>query len=140
MVGKAEKEGDARKMPMERGEPVIRMAPMPADMNSNGDIFGGWVLSQMDIAGGIVAARRARGRVVTVAVNAMQFHQPIRVGDLVSIYGRVVNVGRTSVSVQLETIVTRRLDPTEITVTEGTFVFVAIDEKGNKRALPMAGD
>ena len=123
----------------ERSEPIIRMAPMPADMNSNGDIFGGWVLSQMDIAGGIVAARRARGRVVTVAVNAMQFHQPIRVGDLVSIYGQVVKVGRTSVSVLLETIVTRRLDPREIKVTEGTFVFVAIDEKGAKRTLPEDG-
>src|SRR3546814_13150823 len=69
--------------------------PMPADMNGNGDIFGGWVLSQMDIAGGVVAARRAQGRVVTVAVNAMTFHQPIKVGDIVSIYGRVIRVGRS---------------------------------------------
>src|SRR3546814_1559429 len=86
--------------------------PMPADMNGNGDIFGGWVLSQMDIAGGVVAARRAQGRVVTVAVDAMTFHQPIKVGDIVSIYGSVIRVGRSSMAVQLETIVARRLDPT----------------------------
>lgn len=118
-----------------RGEPIIRTAPMPADMNGNGDIFGGWVLSQMDIAGGTVAARRARGRVATVAVDAMRFHQPIRVGDLVSIYGRVTKVGTTSISVFLETIVQRRLDPGEIKVTEGTFVFVAIDDQGRKRRV-----
>ncbi|MCW5750183.1 MAG: acyl-CoA thioesterase [Alphaproteobacteria bacterium] len=108
---------------------------MPADMNGNGDIFGGWVLSQMDIAGGIVAARRAHGRVATVAVDAMRFHQPIRVGDLVSIYGRVTRIGQTSISVFMETIVQRRLDPGEIKVTEGTFVYVAIDEHGRKRKV-----
>lgn len=120
----------------ERGEPVIRTAPMPSDMNSNGDIFGGWVLSQMDIAGGIVAARRSQGRTVTVAVDAMTFLQPIKVGDVVSIYAKVVRVGRTSMSVKLETIVVRRLDPTEIKVTEGTFTFVAIDENGRPRPVP----
>src|SRR3546814_9742448 len=92
---------------------------MPADMNGNGDIFGGWVLSQMDIAGGIIAARRAQGRVVTVAVDAMTFRQPIKVGDIVSIYGRVIRVGRSSMAVKMETIVARRPDPTEIKVTEG---------------------
>lgn len=121
--------------PEGRGEPVIRTAPMPSDCNSNGDIFGGWVLSQMDMAGGIVAARRAHGRVVTVAITAMRFNQPIRVGDVVSIYGRVSKVGRTSISVDLETIVTRQLDPTEIKVTEGTFVFVAIDDQGRPRPV-----
>lgn len=119
-----------------RGEPVIRTAPMPSDMNGNGDIFGGWVLSQMDIAGGIVAARRSQGRTVTVAVDAMTFHQPIKVGDVVSIYGKVVRVGRTSMAVKLETIVVRRLDPAEIKVTEGTFTFVAIDENGRPRPVP----
>jgi len=122
--------------PRGHGEPIIRTAPMPADMNGNGDIFGGWVLSQMDIAGGIVAARRAQGRVATVAVNAMKFHQPIRVGDLVSIYGEVTRVGRTSITVNLETIVVRRLEPGEIKVTEGTFVFVAIDDLGRPRQVP----
>ncbi|MBM3553942.1 MAG: acyl-CoA thioesterase [Alphaproteobacteria bacterium] len=117
-------------------EPVIRAAPMPADCNANGDIFGGWVLSQMDIAGGVFASRRAKGRVVTVAVDAMTFHRPIKVGDIVSIYADIVRVGRTSLSVKLETLVTRRLDPTEIKVTEGTFVFVAIDDQGRPRPVP----
>lgn len=116
-----------------RGEPIIRAAPMPSDVNANGDIFGGWVLSQMDVAGGIVASRRAQGRVVTVAVQAMTFHEPIRVGDLVSIYGRVTRVGRTSITVALETVVERRLDPAEIKVTEGHFVYVAIDDNGRPR-------
>lgn len=119
-----------------RGEPVIRSAPMPADMNGNGDIFGGWVLSQMDIAGGIVAARRAQGRVVTVAVDAMTFHQPIKVGDVVSIYGSVLRVGRSSMAIKLETIVARRLDPAEIRVTEGVYTYVAIDENGRPRPVP----
>ncbi|MBX3454983.1 acyl-CoA thioesterase [Ferrovibrio sp.] len=121
---------------VERGEPVIRSAPMPSDMNSNGDIFGGWVLSQMDIAGGIVAARRSQGRTVTVAVDAMTFHQPIKVGDVVSIYARVIRVGRSSMAVRMETIVVRRLDPGEIKVTEGTFTYVAIDENGRPRPVP----
>lgn len=116
-------------------EPVIRAAPMPSDVNHNGDIFGGWVLAQMDIAGGVVAARRARGRVVTVAVERMRFNQPIRVGDIVSIYAEVVRVGRTSVAVQMETLVTRRLDPQEIRVTEGVFTYVAIDDEGRPRLV-----
>src|SRR4026209_1831226 len=107
-----------------RREPIIRTVPQPADMNGNGDIFGGWVLSQMDIAGGTLAARVAKGRVATVAITAMTFVQPIKVGDLVSIYGEVSKVGRTSVTIALETIVQRRLDPTPIQVTHGTFVFV----------------
>lgn len=122
----------------ERGEPVIRTAPMPSDMNGNGDIFGGWVLSQMDLAGGILAARRSQGRVVTVAVDAMTFHQPIKVGDVVSIYAKVTRVGRTSMSVHMETIVVRRLDPGEIRVTEGTFIYVAIDGNGRPRPVPPA--
>ncbi|HEX6957380.1 MAG TPA: acyl-CoA thioesterase [Ferrovibrio sp.] len=124
-------------MRVDRGEPLIRTAPMPADMNGNGDIFGGWVLSQMDIAGGIVAARRAQGRVATVAVDAMTFHQPIKVGDIVSIYGHIIRVGRSSMAVKLETIVARRLDPTEIKVTEGVYTYVAIDEEGRPRPVPV---
>ncbi len=118
-----------------RGEPAVRTVPMPSDSNNNGDIFGGWVLSQMDIAGGTIAARVAKGRVVTVAVDAMTFHRPIQVGDLVSIYGQVSKVGRTSITVDLETIVERRLEPGEIKVTEGKYIFVAIDEDGNPRQI-----
>jgi acyl-CoA thioesterase YciA len=117
-------------------EPILRMVPQPADMNGNGDIFGGWVLAQMDIAGGTVASRAAQGRVATVAITAMTFVQPIKVGDLVSIYGEVRKIGNTSVTVWLETVVERRLDPTPIRVTEGTFVFVAIDDGGKPRPVP----
>lgn len=116
-------------------DPIIRTVPQPADMNGNGDIFGGWVLSQMDIAGGTLAARVAKGRVATVAITAMTFVQPIKVGDLVSIYGEVSKVGRSSITIALETSVQRQLDPTPIRVTHGTFVFVAIDEDGKPRQV-----
>ncbi|HTR84096.1 MAG TPA: acyl-CoA thioesterase [Reyranella sp.] len=119
-------------------DPIVRMVPQPADMNNNGDIFGGWVLSQMDVAGGTLAARVAKGRVATVAITAMTFVQPIKVGDLVSIYGEVTKIGRSSITIALETIVQRRLDPTPIQVTHGTFVFVAIDEEGKPRQVPSA--
>ena len=118
-------------------DPIVRTIPQPADMNGNGDIFGGWVLSQMDMAGGTLAARAAKGRVATVAITAMTFVQPIKVGDLVSIYGSVTKIGRTSITIALETVVERRLDPTPIQVTHGTFVFVAIDEDGKPRAVPQ---
>jgi acyl-CoA thioesterase YciA len=116
-------------------DPIVRTIPQPADMNGNGDIFGGWVLSQMDMAGGTLAARVAKGRVATVAITAMTFVQPIKVGDLVSIYGSVTKTGRTSITIALETVVERRLDPTPIQVTHGTFVFVAIDEEGKPRPV-----
>ena len=116
-------------------DPIVRTIPQPADMNGNGDIFGGWVLSQMDMAGGTLAARAAKGRVATVAITAMTFVQPIKVGDLVSIYGSVTKIGRTSITIALETVVERRLDPTPIQVTHGTFVFVAIDQDGKPRAV-----
>ncbi len=119
-------------------EPAIRTVPRPLDANANGDIFGGWVLSEMDIAAGTIAAKRAGGRVVTVAIDAMTFHKPILVGDLVSIYGEVIRVGRTSLEVRLETYVNRRLADQEIRVTEGTFVFVAIDAEGQPR--PVDGE
>jgi len=117
-------------------EPIIRTVPQPADMNGNGDIFGGWVLSQMDIAGGAMAARVAKGRVATVAITAMTFVQPIKVGDMVSIYGKVDKIGRTSITIDLETVVQRRNDATEIQVTRGTYVFVAIDQDGKPRQVP----
>jgi acyl-CoA thioesterase YciA len=119
-------------------DPIVRTVPQPADMNGNGDIFGGWVLSQMDVAGGALAARVAKGRVATVAITAMTFVQPIKVGDMVSIYGTVAKVGRTSITIDLETIVQRRHDSTEIRVTHGTFVFVAIDDDGKPRPVPVA--
>jgi acyl-CoA thioesterase YciA len=124
-------------MPDGKRDPIVRTIPQPADMNGNGDIFGGWVLSQMDMAGGTLAARAAKGRVATVAITAMTFVQPIKVGDLVSIYGSVTKIGRTSITIALETVVERRLDPTPIQVTHGTFVFVAIDDEGKPRAVPQ---
>jgi acyl-CoA thioesterase YciA len=119
-----------------RRDPIVRTVPQPADMNGNGDIFGGWVLSQMDVAGGALAARVAKGRVATVAITAMTFVEPIKVGDMVSIYGEVQKVGRTSITIDLETVVQRRTGNTDIRVTHGTFVFVAIDEEGKPRAVP----
>jgi acyl-CoA thioesterase YciA len=119
-----------------RRDPIVRTVPQPADMNGNGDIFGGWVLSQMDVAGGALAARVAKGRVATVAITAMTFVEPIKVGDMVSIYGEVQKIGRTSITIDLETVVQRRTGTTDIRVTHGTFVFVAIDEDGKPRAVP----
>jgi acyl-CoA thioesterase YciA len=124
-------------MPDSRRDPIVRTVPHPADMNGNGDIFGGWVLSQMDTAGGSLAARFAKGRVATVAITAMTFVEPIKVGDLVSIYGEVTKIGRTSITVELETVVQRRLEDIDRRVTHGTFVFVAIDEEGRPRPVPQ---
>jgi len=118
------------------GSAVIRTVPRPADANASGDIFGGWILSQMDIAGGVVAAERAQGRVVTVAIDAMRFHRPVYVGDLVSVVAEVARVGRTSLDVRIETYVHRRQSADrELLVTEGTFVFVAIDREGRPRPV-----
>ncbi len=122
--------------PPRDAEPALRMLAMPADANANGDIFGGWVLSQMDLAGAVPAVARAKGRVATVAVEAMRFHQPIYVGDLVTCYARIMRTGRTSLTVAVEAWARRRLTGEPIRVTEGTFVYVAIDETGRKRALP----
>lgn len=109
---------------------------MPADANQNGDIFGGWVLAQMDIAGGLVAARRARGRVATVAITAMSFHQPVLVGDEVSFYGEVTKVGRSSIAVKIESWARRGLSEERIKVTEGLFTFVAIGTDRRPRPVP----
>ena len=117
-------------------EPALRTLAMPADANPSGDIFGGWVLAQMDLAGGVPASRRAGGRVVTVAVEAMRFHAPIAVGDLVTCYARVVKSGRTSITVAIETWARRRRHSEEVKVTEGTFIYVAIDEEGRPRPVP----
>jgi len=119
-------------------ELTLRVVPMPADVNGNGDVFGGWVMAQVDIAGGIAAARRARGRVATVAVNAFQFRQPVTVGDVLSFFTRVESVGRTSITVHVDVIAER--NPAELVsvrVTEATLTYVAIDGQGRKRALPQ---
>ncbi|PJK28806.1 acyl-CoA thioesterase [Minwuia thermotolerans] len=114
----------------DRNEPTLRAAPMPSDCNANGDIFGGWVLAQMDIAGGIAASRFMQKRCVTRAIEAMTFEAPIRVGDVVSLYTRVSRAGRTSVTVHIDTIVQRKFGAESVKVTEGDFVFVAIDDDG----------
>jgi acyl-CoA thioesterase YciA len=120
-------------------EPALRTLAMPADANPNGDIFGGWVLAQMDLAGAVPAVRRAQGRVATVAVNAMRFHQPIFVGDLVTCYAEVVKVGTSSLTVEIETWADRRRTGEAAMVTHGTFVYVAIDEAGRPRPVPKQG-
>lgn len=116
-------------------EPAVRTLAMPADANASGDIFGGWLLSQMDIAGGIAAHDSARGRVATVAVEAMEFHLPVYVGDLVSCYAEVTRVGRTSITVHVETEAKRRDTGETIKVAEGIFVYVALDENGRPRTV-----
>ncbi|MGH6945091.1 MAG: acyl-CoA thioesterase [Geminicoccaceae bacterium] len=120
----------------ERGEPAVRTLAMPADTNPSGDIFGGWVLAQMDLAAGIVAAQRAKGRVATAALDGMSFHKPVYVGDLVSCYARVVRIGRSSMTVQVDTFVLRARTGEEVKVTEGRFTVVAIDEHGRPRPAP----
>lgn len=118
-------------------QPTLRLMTMPADMNPNGDIFGGWVMSQVDIAGGVAAMRRARGRVATVAVNAFQFNQPISVGDVVSFYATITQVGRTSITLDVEVYAERNFfKPITVKVTEAVLTYVAIDASGNKREVP----
>jgi acyl-CoA thioesterase YciA len=142
-------------------QPVLRVAAMPADTNASGDIFGGWIMSQVDIAGSVVAARRAKGRVVTVAVTEFLFKKPVFVGDLISCYAEVVKTGRTSVTVDVSVYATNFVPPTSaylsasknrrtpssslkhgtleeasIKVTEARIVYVAVDENGVSRELP----
>jgi acyl-CoA thioesterase YciA len=119
-------------------EPAIRNIAMPADANASGDIFGGWMMSQMDMAGGVAAVRRAKGRVVTVAVEAMTFHRPVLVGDLVSCYAEVSRVGRTSLSVRIDAWVERRSGGPVERVTSGSFTYVAVDEARKPRPVPAA--
>ena len=120
-----------------RGEMQIRTVAMPADTNPNGDIFGGWVQSQMDIAGGIAAANRARGRVATVGIEAMTFIRPVHVGDILCCYGEIERVGTTSITVAIEAWKIRWFEQRQerMLVTKGRFTFVAIDEQGRKRAV-----
>lgn len=120
-------------------EPILRVVPGPTDINANGHIFGGWVLSQMDIAGGIAASRRSNGAVATVAIEGMQFITPIHVRDVISVYAEVERVGRTSMGVRIEVIATRDRGATEVKVTEGLFTFVALDEQYRPRQVDPQG-
>jgi acyl-CoA thioesterase YciA len=116
-------------------EPVLRIVPGPTDINANGHIFGGWVLSQMDIAGGIVASQRSNGPVATVAIEGMNFITPIHIRDLISVYAHVERVGKTSMGVRIEVVATRDRGKTDIKVTEGLFTFVALDEQHRPRTV-----
>jgi acyl-CoA thioesterase YciA len=116
-------------------EPVLRIVPGPTDINANGHIFGGWVLSQMDIAGGIAASQRSNGPVATVAIEGMKFITPIHIRDLISVYATVERVGRTSMGVRIDVIATRDRGKTDIKVTEGLFTFVALDDNYRPRSV-----
>ena len=119
----------------ERRDPAIRVVAMPADANAYGDIFGGWLLSLMDNGAGLTAARRAKGRAVTVAIDAMQFHAPVKVGDEVSVYTHIEKVGRTSMTIAVEAYRRHRSEDTATKVTEAKFTFVAIDDAGKPRPV-----
>lgn len=119
-----------------RGELTVRLIAMPADTNANGDIFGGWVLSQMDQAGGIAGVERAKGRVVTIAVEAMTFIRPVRVGDVLCVYTEVERVGRSSMRIHVEAWARRFGAHIREKVTDGVFTFVAVDEAGRPRPIP----
>lgn len=126
---------DSARLP--NGELQVRTVAMPADANPNGDIFGGWVLSQMDIAGGTAAAQRANGRVATVAVDAMTFHKPVRIGDILCCYAALERVGRTSLAYKIEAwaIAAGVYREERVLVTEGLYTFVAIDSTGRPRSV-----
>jgi acyl-CoA thioesterase YciA len=119
-----------------QGDLTVRLIAMPADTNANGDIFGGWVLSQMDQAGGIAAVERAQGRVVTVAVEAMTFIRPVKVGDVLCVYTRIEKVGRTSMKVHIEAWARRFRTHLREKVTDAVFTMVAVDEEGRPRQVP----
>ena len=117
-------------------DPTLRLVPMPADANQSGDIFGGWIMAQVDIAGSVAAVRLARGRVATVAVNSFLFKQPVFIGDLVSLYAEVVRVGRTSITVNVEVYAQRKPEREEVVkVTEATLTYVAVDENRQPRVV-----
>jgi acyl-CoA thioesterase YciA len=122
-----------------RAEPALRAIAMPADANPHGDIFGGWLLSQMDLAGGMAATRRAKGRTATVAITAMTFHRPVFVGDEVTCYAEIVKVGRTSITVKVESWVRRGIGEEQIAVTEGIFTYVAVGDDRRPRPVPPEG-
>ena len=126
------------------GEPTLRVTPMPSDVNYNGDIFGGWIMAQVDIAGGVHASRRAEGRVATVAVNSFVFKEPVILGDVLSFYTKVVRVGNTSVTIDVEVFAERRAPRSvrlaHVRVTEATLTYVAIGDDHRPRPLPANND
>ena len=119
----------------ERRDPAIRVTAMPADANAYGDIFGGWLMSLMDSAAGLIAARRSKGRAVTVAMDGVVFHHPVSVGDEVSVYGEIIKVGRTSLTIAIEAWRRHRVEETAVKVTEATFTFVAVDMANKPRPV-----
>ena len=118
-----------------QGDLCIRTLAMPADTNQNGDIFGGWLLSQMDLGGGVFASKTAKSRTVTVAIEAMNFRKPVYVGDLVSVHASLVRIGKTSITVHIEAWVMRRKEMNSILVTDGNFTYVSIDEQGHPQVI-----
>jgi acyl-CoA thioesterase YciA len=125
-------------MTIDHKNPVLRVVPGPGDINANGHIFGGWVLSQMDIAAGIVASRRAGGSVATIAIERMAFIAPVHLRDVISVFAEVERIGRTSMAIRIEVIATRDRGATDIKVTEGLFTFVALDEQHRPRPVDAA--
>jgi acyl-CoA thioesterase YciA len=133
--GRAKKGRETEPRTAPRGELQIRAVAMPADTNQAGDIFGGWVLSQMDVAGGTFSWSLARGRVATVAIDGMTFKKPVHVGDVVSVYADLIRIGTSSITVRVEAWVLRRNAGALILVTEGSFTYVALDGKGKPRKI-----
>lgn len=121
--------------PLDHRDPAIRVAAMPADTNAHGDIFGGWLMSMMDSAAGLTAARYSKGRAVTVAMDGMQFHLPVHVGDEISVYAEIERVGRTSMTIAVESWRRERFSEASQKVTEAKFTFVAIDDNGSPRPI-----
>ncbi len=130
---------DIDSTPLPQGDLALQTVAMPRDTNANGDIFGGWLLSQMDLAGGIAAGDVAQGRVATVAIDGMAFLTPVHVGAVVRCYTDVLEIGRSSIRIMVEVWIDSKHDGEPIKVTEGEFVFVAIDENGRTRAVPEIG-
>ena len=120
------------------GQLTVRIVAMPADTNPSGDIFGGWIMAQMDLSAGVAGRERARGRVVTASVSSLSFLQPVKVGDVVAVYTEVVGTGRSSIRIQIEAWVIRGTGSTQLKVTEALFVMVAVDESGSPMALPCS--
>lgn len=131
--------GSAQACPTVDQTLVLKVIPMPADCNANGDIFGGWVMAQVDLAGAVLPARIAQGRIATVAVNQFIFKQPVRVGDILSFYAHITRIGNTSITVQVEVFAERlRAQGEFVKVTEASLTYVAIDETGKPRPVPKA--
>ena len=138
MPGKGKASHQPPGLALPRGKiPALRVVPMPADSNQNGDIFGGWIMAQVDVAGGTVASRIARGRVATVSVNSFVFKQPVQIGDVLSFYAELQRIGNTSVTIKVEVYAERgRTDTKVVKVTEAALTYVAIDPNGKPRPIP----